>query len=134
MTNVTSAVNDRGTTLSITLDGMPNRAGETGNWNTPESIIEAFQVAVERGDDFGLGNRNRWPDAGNGTAWEMSTVARAVRAYETDIAYGDANPAGRPWEEIDWYSGNEQIKVEKPDIIELNPEYLRLKRERDSGS
>ncbi|MGW8948816.1 DUF6531 domain-containing protein [Streptomyces sp. NPDC055709] len=134
MTNVTSAVNDRGTTLSITLDGMPNRAGETGNWNTPESIIEAFQVAVERGDDFGLGNRDRWPDAGNGTAWEMSTVARAVRAYETDIADGDANPAGRPWEEIDWYSGNEQIKVEKPDIIELNPEYLRLKRERDSGS
>lgn len=134
MTNVTSAVNDRGTTPSITLDGMPNRAGETGNWNTPESIIEAFQAAVERGDDFGLGNRDRWPDAGNGTAWEMSTVARAVRAYETDIADGDANPAGRPWEVIDWYSGNEQIKVEKPDIIELNPEYLRLKRERDSGS
>ncbi len=135
MTNVAAAVNDRGTTLSITLDGMPNRAGETGNWNTPETIIEAFRVAVERGDNFGLGNRDRWPDAGNGTAWEMSVVARAVRAYETDVADGYANPDGRPWEEIAWYSGNKKIDInDKPDIMELNPEYLRLKREQANGS
>lgn len=133
MTNVASAVNDRETTLSITLDGMPNRAGDSGNWNTPETIIEAFRVAVERGDNFGLGNRDRWPDAGNGTAWEMSVVARAVRAYETDVADGYATPDGRPWEEISWYSENERIHIDKPDIMELNPEYLRLKREQANG-
>ncbi|MFJ4962331.1 polymorphic toxin type 27 domain-containing protein [Streptomyces sp. NPDC088729] len=134
MTNVASAVNDRDTTLSITLDGMPNRSGDSGNWNTPETIIEAFRVAVERGDNFGLGNRDRWPDAGNGTAWEMSVVARAVRAYETDVADGYVDPDGRPWEEISWYSGNARIHIDKPDIMELNPEYLRLKREQANGS
>lgn len=44
MTNVMSAVNDRGTTLSITLDGMPNSSGQVGNWNTPEDIVDAFQT------------------------------------------------------------------------------------------
>ncbi|WP_406085688.1 hypothetical protein [Streptomyces virginiae] len=39
-----SAVNDRGTTLSITLDGMPNSSGQVGNWNTPEDIVDAFQT------------------------------------------------------------------------------------------
>ncbi len=39
MTNVMEAVGDRHTRLSITLDGMPNSAGDRGNWNTPESIV-----------------------------------------------------------------------------------------------
>ncbi|MGW7095764.1 hypothetical protein [Streptomyces sp. NPDC054874] len=65
----------------------------------------------------------------------MSVVARAVRAYETDVADGYANPDGRPWEEIAWYSGNEKIDInDKPDTMELNSEYLRLKREQANGS
>ncbi|MBK5996748.1 hypothetical protein JHN53_35080 [Streptomyces sp. MBT58] len=40
MTNVMAAVGDRGTTLSITLDGMPDSQGEYGNWNTPETIVD----------------------------------------------------------------------------------------------
>ncbi|MFD4143434.1 RHS repeat-associated core domain-containing protein [Streptomyces sp. NPDC058572] len=133
MTNVMAAVNDRGTILSITLDGMPNEAGAKGNWNTPETIVEAFRKAAEHGEQFGLGNRDSWPDRGNGTAWEMSVVALAVRKYEADVEDGDPNPTGRSWEEIRWYSGNERIHVDKPDIIELNPDYLKLKEERSRG-
>lgn len=52
MTNVMAAVGDRDTTLFITLDGMPNSRGEYGNWNTPETIVDAFQTAVRNGQSF----------------------------------------------------------------------------------
>ncbi|MEU8447289.1 DUF6531 domain-containing protein [Streptomyces globisporus] len=121
MTNVMAAVGDRDTTLSITLDGMPNSRGEYGNWNTPETIVDAFQTAVRNGQPFGTAPQN-WPSDGLGTAWEMSVVARNVRMYESSLMFDDDDPIGRPWEEIRWYSGNEEIKeVPKPDIPEIQP-------------
>ncbi|MFH9666078.1 DUF6531 domain-containing protein [Streptomyces globisporus] len=121
MTNVMAAVGDRDTTLSITLDGMPNSRGEYGNWNTPETIVDAFQTAVRNGQPFGTAPQN-WPSDGLGTAWEMSVVARNVRMYESSLMFDDDEPIGRPWEEIRWYSGNEEIKeVPKPDIPEIQP-------------
>ncbi|MFH9562818.1 RHS repeat-associated core domain-containing protein [Streptomyces globisporus] len=121
MTDVMAAVRDRGTTLSITLGGMPNSGGEFGNWNTPETIVDAFQTAVRNGQPFGLAPQNL-PDEGPGTAWEMSVVARNVRMYESSLMFDDDEPIGRPWEEIRWYSGNEEIKeVPKPDIPEIQP-------------
>ncbi|MFD7856882.1 hypothetical protein ACFV6B_21710 [Streptomyces microflavus] len=47
MTNVMGAIGDRGTTLSITLDGMPNSSGRVGNWSSPEDIVDAFQNAAQ---------------------------------------------------------------------------------------
>ncbi|MFI6121335.1 DUF6531 domain-containing protein [Streptomyces sp. NPDC051064] len=120
MTNVMAAVGDRGTTLSITLDGMPNSRGEYGNWNTPETIVDAFQTAARNGQPFGTAPGN-WPSEGLGTAWEMSIVARNVRMYESDAMFNEPEPLGRPWEEIRWYSGNEEITVPKPDIPEIQP-------------
>ncbi|WP_330446360.1 RHS repeat-associated core domain-containing protein [Streptomyces anulatus] len=121
MTNVMAAVGDRDTTLSITLDGMPNSRGEYGNWNTPETIVDAFQTAARNGQPFGTAPQN-WPSDGLGTAWEMSVVARNVRMYESSLMFDDDEPIGRPWEEIRWYSGNEEITdVPKPDIPEIQP-------------
>ncbi|MFE7624389.1 RHS repeat-associated core domain-containing protein [Streptomyces sp. NPDC057509] len=120
MTNVMAAVGDRDTTLSITLDGMPNSRGERGDWNTPETIVDAFRTAVRNGQQYGT-NPGSYPDEGFGTAWEMNIVARNVRMYESSMEYGDDPPLGRPWEEIRWYSGNEEIKVPKPDIPEIQP-------------
>ncbi|MFI9620522.1 DUF6531 domain-containing protein [[Kitasatospora] papulosa] len=120
MTNVMAAVGDRGTTLSITLDGMPNSRGEYGNWNTPETIVDAFQTAARNGQPFGTAPGS-WPSEGLGTAWEMSVVARNVRMYESDAMFNEPDPLGRPWEEIRWYSGNEEIEVPKPDIPEIQP-------------
>ncbi|MFJ8231447.1 RHS repeat-associated core domain-containing protein [Streptomyces sp. NPDC094448] len=122
MLNVGEAVYDRnGTTLSVTLDGMPiTRDGKDvlGNWNTPETIVEAFVKAVEKGENFGL---NNWPGSGSGTAWEMSVIARAVREYEGGIALGDTEEEarGRSWDSIRWYSENQEIKVPRPDIPHL---------------
>ncbi|WP_246096140.1 RHS repeat-associated core domain-containing protein [Streptomyces botrytidirepellens] len=126
MTNVLAAIGDRNTTLSVTLDGMPNRAGDKGLWNTPESIVEAFQVAVAHGDNFSLGSPHKWPDPGNGTAWEMSSLAKAVRDHEIAVKYGDP-PDGRPWEDIHWYSNNERVHIPKPDILEIDPHYHQKK-------
>lgn len=112
MTNVMAAVGDRDSTLSIPLDGMPNSRGEYGNWNTPETIVDAFQTAVRTGQPYTT-NPNNLPADGHGTAWEMSIVARNVRMYESSMEYGDDPPLGHPWEEIRWYSGNEEIKVPK---------------------
>ncbi|MFE7106139.1 DUF6531 domain-containing protein [Streptomyces sp. NPDC057575] len=121
MTNVMAAVGDRDTTLHITLDGMPNSRGEYGNWNTPETIVDAFQTAVRNGQPFSTAPGNL-PDEGFGTAWEMSVVARNVRMYESDVMFDEPDPLGRPWESIRWYSGNEEIKnVTKPDIPEIQP-------------
>ncbi|MEU9065101.1 polymorphic toxin type 27 domain-containing protein [Streptomyces sp. NPDC048430] len=120
MTNVMAAVGDRGTTLPITLDGMPNSRGEYGNWNTAETIVDAFQTAARNGQPFGTAPGN-WPSEGLGTAWEMSIVARNVRMYESDAMFNEPEPLGRPWEEIRWYSGNEEITVPKPDIPEIQP-------------
>ncbi|GGW17080.1 hypothetical protein GCM10010264_71310 [Streptomyces globisporus] len=119
MTNVMAAVGDRNTTLSITLDGMPNSSGEYGNWNTPETIVDAFQTAVRNGQPFSPMPGNL-PAPGLGTAWEMSVVARSVRMHESSLMFDD-DPIGRPWEEIHWYSGNEKIDVLKPDIPEIQP-------------
>ncbi|MFJ5099837.1 RHS repeat-associated core domain-containing protein [Streptomyces sp. NPDC088554] len=117
MTNVINAVRDRDTSLSVTLDGMPNREGVLGNWNTPESIAEAFQVAVQRGEGWGLGNGQDPPPSGNGTAWEMSVIARNVKLFNADPDLG-----GRSWDSIDWYSGNKRIEnVVQPNIPELDP-------------
>ncbi|MDT0457185.1 hypothetical protein RM550_15790 [Streptomyces sp. DSM 41527] len=82
-----AAVADPDTTLSITLDGMPNRHGDNGNGNTPESIHEAFLVAVENGRQFGV-------DPGHGTAWEMSVVAQNVLAFTEDQT--TCRPSTRP--------------------------------------
>ncbi|MFJ4853698.1 RHS repeat-associated core domain-containing protein [Streptomyces sp. NPDC088730] len=121
MTNVMAAVGDRDTTLFITLDGMPNSRGEYGNWNTPETIVDAFQTAVRNGQPFSTTPGN-YPGPGLGTAWEMSVVARNVRMYESDVMFNEPDPLGRPWEEIRWYSGNEEVKnVPKPDIPEVQP-------------
>lgn len=109
MSNVMAAVGDQNTTLSITLDGMPNRNGDLGNWNTPEAIQEAFLVAVERGRQFGVGKNQTRPGPGNGTAWEMSVVARNVLAFNDDL--GD-----RSWDSIHWYSNNERVIVPEPEI------------------
>ncbi|MCX4515114.1 polymorphic toxin type 27 domain-containing protein [Streptomyces sp. NBC_01619] len=126
MTNVMEAIQDRNSTLSITLDGMPHRGGETGNWNTPETIVAAFQHAVAEGSPYSTKDGNRPPD-GLGTAWEMSQVAYYVRKYEMDVAdgYPENLRDGRPWEEIRWYSrddangGFREIKIPKPDIPEI---------------
>ena len=98
MTNVMEAIQDRNSTLSITLDGMPHRGGETGNWNTPETIVAAFQHAVAEGSPYSTKDGNRPPD-GLGTAWEMSQVAYYVRKYEMDVAdgYPENLRDGRPW-------------------------------------
>ncbi|WP_328388652.1 DUF6531 domain-containing protein [Streptomyces sp. NBC_00400] len=109
MSHVMAAVGDPDTTLSITLDGMPNRNGDNGNWNTPESIHEAFLVAVEHGRQFGVGPGQERPGPGHGTAWEMSVVARNVLAFNEDLG-------GRSWDSIHWYSGNERVTVPEPDI------------------
>ncbi|KQX50768.1 MULTISPECIES: RHS repeat-associated core domain-containing protein [unclassified Streptomyces] len=129
MTNVSGAVGDRSTRLSITLDGMPNSRDEVGNWNTPETIVEAFQKAAAFGSQFNMSHEDNYPPAGvGGTAWEMSLVARAVRQYDGDAAWGepDEERLGRPWEEIDWYSNNEKIDVPKPDIPEIKPDLSKL--------
>ncbi|MFJ5830881.1 RHS repeat-associated core domain-containing protein [Streptomyces sp. NPDC093089] len=129
MTNVAAAVGDRGTTLSITLDGMPNSRGEVGNWNTPETIVEAFREAAVFGSQFNMLHEDNYPPAGvGGTAWEMSLVAMAVRQYDGDAAWGepDEERLGRPWEEIHWYSNNERIDVPKPDIPEIKPDLSKL--------
>ncbi|PHQ48055.1 hypothetical protein BLA24_31895 [Streptomyces cinnamoneus] len=118
MTNVMAAVGDRNTRLSVTLDDMANAAGERGNWNTPESIAEAFQVAVQRGEPFGVGPGQPRPPTGYGTAWEMSVIARNVRVYNADPDLG-----GRSWDSIEWYSNNQRVHVPQPDIPELQPGY-----------
>ncbi|QES22098.1 RHS repeat-associated core domain-containing protein [Streptomyces venezuelae] len=124
MTNVMDAVSDRNTTLSITLDGMPNRDGVRGNWNTPETIVEAFQQAVSDGSPYSTQKGNR-PE-GVGTAWEMSQVAYYIRKYEMDLIMEEPEErmVGRPWEEIRWYTadgggGFTEIKVPTPDIPEI---------------
>ncbi|PHQ48351.1 type IV secretion protein Rhs [Streptomyces cinnamoneus] len=119
MTNVMAAVGDENTTLHVTLDGMPNRNGEVGNWNTPEAIAEAFQVAVRRGEPFGVSHESDYAPPGNGTAWEMSVIARNVRIHNDDPDLG-----GRSWDSIRWYSNNQHIpNVPQPNIPELEPGY-----------
>ncbi|WP_326811083.1 DUF6531 domain-containing protein [Streptomyces scopuliridis] len=134
MTNVMAAVGDRNTTLSITLDGMPNSRGEVGNWNTPEAIVDAFQKAAEHGSQFDTSHESKYPRRGDGTAWEMSEVAYAVRNYDGAAAWGDPDDErpGRPWEEVHWYTrdeengGYKEIKVPKPDIPEIQPDLSKL--------
>lgn len=129
MTNVASAISDRNTTLSITLDGMPNRNGDERNWDTPESIVEAFQKAAAFGAKFDMSDPDKYPPAGEGgTAWEMSRVAAAVKSYDGAAAWGDPEDErpGRPWEEIHWYTRDgddsfKRIDVPKPDIPEIKP-------------
>ncbi|MEE1756382.1 RHS repeat-associated core domain-containing protein [Streptomyces sp. SP18CS02] len=130
MTNVMAAIGDRNTTLSITLDGMPNSRGEIGNWNTPETIVDAFQHAARHGAQFNSRHEDNYPLTGDGTAWEMSQVAYAVRNYDGAAAWGDPEDErpGRPWEEIHWYSNNERIDVPKPDIPEIQPPSLPKKK------
>ncbi|MFE9479918.1 RHS repeat-associated core domain-containing protein [Streptomyces spororaveus] len=132
MTNVMSAVNDRGTTLSITLDGMPNSSGRVGNWNTPEDIVDAFQTAARHGAQFNTLHEDNYPLRGDGTAWEMSQVALAVTQHDGAAAWGDADHErpGRPWEEIHWYSENQRIHVPKPDIPEITPDLSALHKKK----
>ncbi|WP_329100921.1 RHS repeat-associated core domain-containing protein [Streptomyces sp. NBC_01439] len=132
MTNVMSAVNDRGTTLSITLDGMPNSSGQVGNWNTPEDIVDAFQTAAKHGAQFNSRHEDNYPGRGDGTAWEMSQVALAVTQHDGAAAWGDADHErpGRPWEEIHWYSENQRIHVPKPDIPEITPDLSLLHKKK----
>ncbi|WKX70637.1 RHS repeat-associated core domain-containing protein [Streptomyces sp. XD-27] len=133
MTNVVAAVSERGTTLSITLDGMPNEAGDKRNWDTPESIVEAFHKAAVFGADFNMERRENYPPPGvGGTAWEMSQVAYYVRKYEIDTLMDEPEDmrGGRPWESIRWYTQDEnggfkEIKVPKPDLPEIQPRRVR---------
>ncbi|MFB6979418.1 polymorphic toxin type 27 domain-containing protein [Streptomyces scopuliridis] len=110
MTNVIAAVGDRNTTLSITLDGMPNSRGEVGNWSTPEDIVDAFRKAAEHGSQFHTSHESNYPRRGDGTAWEMSEVAYAVRNDDGAAAWGDPDDErpGRPWEEVHWYTRDEE--------------------------
>ncbi|OKK16831.1 type IV secretion protein Rhs [Streptomyces sp. CB00455] len=132
MTNVMDAIGDRGTTLSITLDGMPNSSGHVGNWNTPEDIVDAFQTAARHGAPFNTLHEDNYPRRGDGTAWEMSRVAAAVTQYDGAAAWGDPDHErpGRPWEEIHWYSENQRIHVPKPDIPEIQPDLSNLPKKR----
>ncbi|MFB7405635.1 RHS repeat-associated core domain-containing protein [Streptomyces sp. NPDC056202] len=136
MTNVMAAVGDRGTTLSITLDGMPNSRGEVGNWSTPEDIVDAFQTAAQHGSQFNSRHEDNYPRRGDGTAWEMSEVAYAVRNYDGGTAWQDPEDqrSGRSWDDIHWYTrdeedengGYKEIKVPRPDIPEIMPDLSRL--------
>lgn len=133
MTNVMGAVGDRGTTLSITLDGMPNSDGKIGNWSSPEDIVDAFQTAAQHGAQFNSRHEDNYPGRGDGTAWEMSEVAYAVRNYDGATAWGDPDDErpGRSWEEIHWYTRNEEggyteVSVPKPDIPEIKPDLSNL--------
>ncbi|MET9542275.1 hypothetical protein ABZY16_33045 [Streptomyces sp. NPDC006553] len=126
-TNVMAAVGDR-TTLSITLHGMPNSRGEVGNWSTPEDIVDAFQTAAQHGAQFNSRHESHCPRRGDGTAWEMSEVAYAVRNYDGDTAWQDPEEqrSGRSWDDIHWYTrdkedkgdgGCKEIKVPRPNIL-----------------
>ncbi|MFJ3940215.1 RHS repeat-associated core domain-containing protein [Streptomyces parvus] len=134
MTNVMGAVGDRATTLSITLDGMPNSRGEKGNWSEPADIVEAFQKAAQHGSQFNTSHEDNYPGQGDGTAWEMSEVAYAVRNYDGAAAWGDPDDErpGRPWEEIHWYTRDgddgayKEVSVPKPDIPEIKPNLANL--------
>ncbi|MDF9871472.1 RHS repeat-associated protein [Streptomyces pratensis] len=134
MTNVSSAVSDRGTTLSVTLDGMPGRDGTKANWSTPEDIVDAFQKAAKHGAQFNSRHEDNYPGPGDGTAWEMSQIALSVRNYDGAAAWGDPEDErpGRPWEEITWYTrdeeqgGYKQVNVPKPDIPEIQPDLSKL--------
>ncbi|WP_435887007.1 RHS repeat-associated core domain-containing protein [Streptomyces microflavus] len=133
MTNVMGAIGDRGTTLSITLDGMPNSSGRVGNWSSPEDIVDAFQNAAQNGAPFNTLHEDNYPGRGHGTAWEMSEVAYAVRNYDGAAAWGDPDDErpGRPWEEIKWYTRNEEggykeVTVPKPNIPEIQPDLSNL--------
>lgn len=128
MSNVMNSVADKNTTLSITLDGMLNSRGERGNWNTPADIVDAFQTAVKQGSPFSTVDGNQ-PEYGNGTAWEMSVVARNVVVCEGELnIYNEPNPDGRSWDDIHWYTRDEETKGgtrrdqgPKPDIPEIDP-------------
>ncbi len=134
MTNVSSAVSDRGTTLSVTLDGMPSSDGTKSNWSTPEDIVDAFQKAAKHGDQFNSRHEDNYPGPGDGTAWEMSQIALAVRNYDGAAAWGDPEDErpGRPWEEVTWYTRDEEqggyttVDVPKPDIPEIQPDLSKL--------
>ncbi|MGW8762856.1 RHS repeat-associated core domain-containing protein, partial [Streptomyces sp. NPDC055815] len=133
MSNVMQSVADQNTRLSVTLDGMLNSRGERGNWNTPADIVDAFQTAVRQGSPFTTVDGNR-PEYGNGTAWEMSVIARNVVVYEGELnIWNEPNPDGRSWDDIHWYTrdeengGYKEIKVPKPDIPEIDP-HVAMKR------
>ncbi|MER6597471.1 polymorphic toxin type 27 domain-containing protein [Streptomyces parvus] len=115
MTNVMGAIGDRDTTLSITLDGMPNSSGRKANWSSPEDIVDAFQTAAQNGAPFNTSREENYPRCGHGTAWEMSEVAYAVRNYDGAAAWGDPDDErpGRPWEEIKWYTRDEEGDTRK---------------------
>ncbi|MFK0225269.1 hypothetical protein ACIQUL_05825 [Streptomyces sp. NPDC090303] len=90
----------------------------------PAAPARAFRTAAVFGGQFDMRHEDNYPPAGvGGTAWEMSLVARAVRQYVGDAAWGEPGEErlGRPWEEIHWYSNNERIDVPKPDIPEIKP-------------
>lgn len=133
-THVMGAIGDRDTTLSITLDGMPNSRGEIADWNTPQDITDAFRRAAQHGSQFNTSHEANYPRRGDGTAWEMSEVAYAVRNYDGAAAWRDPEDQrpGRPWEEIRWYTrdeeggGYKEIKVPKPDIPEIQPDLSKL--------
>ncbi|MER5965847.1 RHS repeat-associated core domain-containing protein [Streptomyces sp. NPDC002057] len=128
MSNVMNSVADKNTTLSVTLDGMLNSKGERGNWSTPADIVDAFRTAVQQGSPFTTADGNR-PVYGNGTAWEMSVVARNVVVYEGELnIYNEPDPDGRSWDDIHWYTRDEEtdgaykrVDVPKPDIPEIDP-------------
>ncbi|MEN2419267.1 DUF6531 domain-containing protein [Streptomyces rimosus] len=115
MSNVMGAVGDRRVALHVTLDEMP------GAGHTPESISQAFERAVVRGQGFGTGPGQELPPAGFGTAWEMSVIARNVRVFNAGQAEGE-DFGGRSWDSIHWYSGNQRVH----DVPE--PESLRHRR------
>ncbi|MFF8790333.1 RHS repeat-associated core domain-containing protein [Streptomyces sp. NPDC015125] len=111
MSNVMGGVSDPRVDLHITLDGMP------GAGSTPESISEAFEVAAKRGRPWGTGTGQEHPPSKYGTAWEMSVIARNVRAFNTGQAEGE-DYGGRSWDSIHWYSGNQRVhNVPEPESV-----------------
>ncbi len=68
------------------------------------------------------GRKGKLQELGRQSITTLYMLIRNVRMYESSLMFDDDEPIGRPWEEIRWYSGNEEIKeVPKPDIPEIQP-------------
>jgi len=83
--------------ISFTLDGLFGADGRT----IAGSASEAFNVNYARGLPM-VGDWRLGAAAGNGTAWEIATVGRAVRL-------GD-----REWSSIDWYWQGQKVDLANP--------------------
>jgi hypothetical protein len=96
MDGVSAAAKSRSTKISFTLDGLHGADGKLAT-----SAEEAFRVNYARGLPM-AGNWELGASRGNGTAWELATVGRAVRL------------GNRDWSTIDWYFDGQKTSLENP--------------------